>query len=65
MPTRTQRTYEVTQIEMTLETSQADFTRAFESVLGRMLGLRKRSEPKEDLSAGPLLGELLRLANLR
>ena len=36
MPTRTERTHQVTQIEMILETSHADFTRAFESLLGRM-----------------------------
>jgi hypothetical protein len=36
MPTRTERTYQVTQIEMLLETSHANFTRAFESLLGRM-----------------------------
>jgi hypothetical protein len=47
MPTRTERTYQVTQVEMTLETSHADFTRAFESVLGRM--------PVESLSDLPSL----------
>jgi hypothetical protein len=36
MPTRTERTHQVTQIEMILETSHADFTRAFESLLERM-----------------------------
>jgi uncharacterized protein (DUF302 family) len=36
MSTHTERKFEVTQIEMNLETSHADFTRAFESVLGRM-----------------------------
>ena len=36
MPTRTERTHQVTQIEVILETSHADFTRAFESLLGRM-----------------------------
>jgi uncharacterized protein (DUF302 family) len=38
MATRTERTHQVTQIEMILETSHADFTRAFESLLGRMPG---------------------------
>lgn len=36
MPTRTQSTYPVTQIERILETSHTNFTRAFESLLGRM-----------------------------
>lgn len=36
MPMHTERTYEVTRIELLLETSHADFTRAFESLLGRM-----------------------------
>jgi uncharacterized protein (DUF302 family) len=36
MPTRSERTHQVTQVEMVLETSHADFTRAFESLLGRM-----------------------------
>ncbi len=36
MPTHAERTYQVTQIELSVETSHADFTRAFESVLGRM-----------------------------
>jgi hypothetical protein len=36
MPTHSESTYQVTQIEMSLETSHADFTRAFESLLGRM-----------------------------
>jgi hypothetical protein len=36
MSTHTERKFQVTQIEMSLETSHADFTRAFESVLGRM-----------------------------
>src|SRR4051812_43221463 len=35
MPTRTERTYQVTQIEIIVETSIKDFTRAFESLLGR------------------------------
>ena len=36
MPTRTERTHPVTQIEIIVETSLKDFTRAFESLLGRM-----------------------------
>ncbi len=36
MLSRTERTHQVTQIELTLQTSHADFTRAFESLLGRM-----------------------------
>jgi uncharacterized protein (DUF302 family) len=36
MPTRTERTHHVTQIEIIVETSLEDFTRAFESLLGRM-----------------------------
>jgi uncharacterized protein (DUF302 family) len=35
MPTRTERTHPVTQIEIIVETSLRDFTRAFESLLGR------------------------------
>jgi uncharacterized protein (DUF302 family) len=36
MPILTERTHQVTQIETILEISHADFTRAFESLLGRM-----------------------------
>jgi len=36
MPTHTERTHQVTQIEIILEISHADFTSAFESLLGRM-----------------------------
>ena len=36
MPARTERTHQVTQIELVLETSYADFNGAFESLLGRM-----------------------------
>ena len=36
MSTRTDRTHQITQIEMILGTSHADFIRAFESLLGRM-----------------------------
>ena len=36
MPTRTECTHEVSQIELGLETSHADFARAFESLLERM-----------------------------
>lgn len=36
MSTRTERTHEVIQVETILEISHADFTEAFESLLGRM-----------------------------
>jgi len=36
MLSRTERTHHVTQIEITLAISHAEFTRAFESLLGRM-----------------------------
>jgi hypothetical protein len=36
MLSRTERTHQVTQIELTLQTSHEAFTRAFESLLGRM-----------------------------
>jgi hypothetical protein len=36
MPTHTERTHQITQIETILEISHADFTSAFESLLGRM-----------------------------
>jgi hypothetical protein len=36
MAERTARTYQVTQAQVVLETSHARFTRAFESLLGRM-----------------------------
>src|SRR3954471_1368725 len=36
LPTRTESTHQVTQIEMIVETSHADFARAFESLLKRM-----------------------------
>ena len=36
MATRTERTHPVTQIEVVMETSYANFTHAFESLLGRM-----------------------------
>ena len=36
MLSRTERRHQVTQIELTLQTSHAEFTRAFESLLGRM-----------------------------
>ena len=36
MPTRAERTHQFTQVEVILETSHAAFTRAFESLLGRM-----------------------------
>jgi uncharacterized protein (DUF302 family) len=36
LPTRTEYTHQVTQIEVILETSHADFARAFESLLERM-----------------------------
>ena len=35
-PTKSMRTYEVTQVEWVAEVSYADFTTAFESLLGRM-----------------------------
>jgi len=43
MSTRTERTHQVTQIEAVMETSYAEFTHTFESLLGRM--------PVEALSA--------------
>jgi uncharacterized protein (DUF302 family) len=51
MPT-TERTHQVTQIEMVLETSHVDFTRAFESLLGRIpvdaFGERPSPSPSPD-----------------
>ena len=47
MPTRTEHTHQVTQIEVVMEASYTNFTRAFESLLGRM--------PVEALSGLPSL----------
>jgi pimeloyl-ACP methyl ester carboxylesterase len=47
VPTRTEHTHQVTTVEVTVEISHANFTRAFESLLGRM--------PVEVFSALPSL----------
>ena len=47
MSTRTEHTHQVTQIEVVMEASYANFTHAFESLLGRM--------PVEALSGLPSL----------
>lgn len=63
MVSRTERTHRITQIELTLELSHAEFSHAFESLLGRMplgglddLPLLSPEEARERLASfvGPL-----------